>query len=139
MIKKTKIVKTSNVVLNEKNERFFNGLNGEDIALSELKKLNFSLVKQRYKSEYGEIDLIVEDIRKKLLVFVEVKMRKQVYDYSTVISSRQWKRIFTASEDFLEKNKEKYKDYTIRFDAIICFTDSDNIVHIENILQNDQE
>lgn len=139
MIKKTKIVKTSNVVLNKKNERFFNGLNGEDIALSELKKLNFSLVKQRYKSEYGEIDLIVEDIRKKLLVFVEVKMRKQVYDYSTVISSRQWKRIFTASEDFLEKNKEKYKDYTIRFDAIICFTDSDNIVHIENILQNDQE
>ena len=115
------------------NSRYKSGLLGEKIALKEMEKLGFKFVCFRYKTKEGEIDLIVEDKKQKLLVFVEVKRRKEVYDYENVISKRQWNRIKNASSLFLEEHYEKYKDYNIRFDAFICFTNSTNTIHIENI------
>jgi len=116
-----------------KNERYFSGLIGEELALKQMQRLGFSLVARRYKTSQGEIDLIVENKSKKLLVFVEVKRRKKVYDYENVITKKQWSRIYNTCEEFLSKNNDKYKDYFIRYDAFICFTDSKNTHHIENI------
>jgi len=118
---------------NIKNERYFSGLIGEELALKQMQRLGFSLVARRYKTSQGEIDLIVENKSKKLLVFVEVKRRKKVYDYENVITKKQWSRIYNTCEEFLSKNNDKYKDYFIRYDAFICFTDSKNTHHIENI------
>ena len=137
LFKKCEISSTDNVKRNEKNERFFSGLTGENLALIEMEKKGFSLVKNRYKTRYGEIDLIVEDINKKLLVFVEVKRRKAIYDYENVISKNQWNRIYNSAEIFLLENEEKYKDYNIRYDAFICFNNTSNTIHIENVLQID--
>ena len=120
-------------VKNDRNERYFSGLKGEELALQEMEKLGFSLVKKRYKTEFGEIDLIVENAKQKLLVFLEVKRRKTIYDYSTVISQKQWHRIYNSAEQFLAENFETYKDYNIRYDAFICFTDTKTTHHIENI------
>jgi len=136
-MKNLKITKTDKVEENKNNHRFFSGLTGENIALNEFQKIGFSLVKKRYKTEFGEIDLIVEDKKNKILVFVEVKRRNKVFDYSNVISNKQWKRIYNASNVFLYENNDKYKNYYIRYDAIICFEESKNIVHIENIFVND--
>ena len=127
------IKNTKNVVKNEKNERFFTGLTGEKIAVYELTKKGFSLIQSRYKTEYGEIDLIMVDDAKKILIFVEVKRRKEIYDYSSVISKKQWMRIYNSSSIFLAENQDKYKDYFVRYDAFICFTESKNTIHIENI------
>ena len=69
------------------NSRYKSGLFGEKLALEKMEKLGFQLVKTRYKTKYGEIDLIVENESKKMLVFVEVKRRKEVYDYENVITS----------------------------------------------------
>lgn len=124
---------------NSRNERYLSGLFGEELALKEMKKQGFSLVKQRYKTSSGEIDLIVENKEQKLLVFVEVKRRKKIYDYENVITKQQWNRIYNASSEFLAKNQEQYKDYFIRYDAFICFTNSDNTHHIENIFPTDFE
>lgn len=118
---------------NIKNERYFSGLIGEELALKQMQKLGFSLVASRYKTSQGEIDLIVENKSKKLLVFVEVKRRKKVYDYENLITKKQWNRIYNTCMEFLSKNNDKYKDYFIRYDAFICFTDSKNTHHIENI------
>ena len=126
------------VAKTENNERYFSGLLGEKLALNEMKKAGFSLVKQRYKTAYGEIDLIVENPIDKLLVFVEVKRRKKVYDYSGVISQNQWKRIYNAGSEFLAQYYDKYKDYLIRYDAFIYFTDNKNFHHIENIFPTDR-
>ena len=115
------------------NSRYKSGLLGEKLALKEMEKLGFEFVCFRYKTKEGEIDLIVENTRQKLLVFVEVKRRKEVDDYENVISQKQWNRIKNASLLFLEEHYEKYKDYNIRYDAFICFTNSKNTIHIENI------
>ena len=125
------------VAKTENNKRYFSGLLGEKLALNEMKKAGFLLVKQRYKTAYGEIDLIVENPIDKLLVFVEVKRRKEVYDYSSVITQNQWHRIYNAGNEFLAQYYDKYKDYLIRYDAFIYFTDNKNFHHIENIFPTD--
>ena len=131
------IKSTDKAEKNTKNEKFFSGLTGEKLALIEMEKKGFSLIKKRYKTKYGEIDLIVEDEEKKIIVFVEVKRRKIIYDYENLISKKQWERIYNSAEIFLSENVEKYRDYAIRYDAFICFTNSTNTIHIENILQID--
>ena len=120
-------------MLSDGNGRFVSGLIGEQSALKQMEQVGFSCVAQRYKTQYGEIDLIVENKKQKLLVFMEVKRRKAIYDYEHVISKRQWDRIYNAAEKFLQDNQDKYSDYNIRYDAFICFTGSKTIHHIENI------
>ena len=118
---------------NKTNERYFSGLIGEKLALKEMEKCGFLLVKQRYRSSFGEIDLIVVNEEQKLLVFIEVKRRKKVYDYNHVITQKQWHRIYNSAEEFLAQNYSKYKDYFIRYDAFLFFTENKNFHHIENI------
>lgn len=115
------------------NAKYVSGLIGERLALDEMQRCGFVLVKSRYKTNFGEIDLIVENEEQKLLVFVEVKRRKTIYDYDCVISQNQWHRIYNSAEKFLSDNFDRYKDYSIRYDAFICFTDNNTIHHIENI------
>lgn len=122
---------------NNKKQRYISGLVGEDIAINEMKKCGFEIVRHRYKTSSGEIDLIAENKEKKLLVFVEVKRRKTIYDYDTVVTKRQWRRIYNAGNEFIAENYEKYKNYSIRYDEFICFTNSDNTHHIENIFPID--
>ena len=121
------------VLVNKNNERYYSGLEGERTAYLEMKKQGFTFVRHRYKTSHGEIDLIMENTAQSILVFVEVKRRKKIYDYHTVISSRQWKRIRDAADAFLTEKYDKYKNYSIRYDAFICFTDSSTVHHIENI------
>ena len=122
---------------NKDNRRYKSGLLGEELALKELQKLGFSLVEHRYKTKSGEIDLIVKSNEKKMIVFVEVKRRKEVYDYDCVVSKPQWKRILEASEEFLQQHWDEYKDFQVRFDEFIFFTNNSNFHHIENIIPDE--
>lgn len=76
----------------------------------------------------GEVDLIL--CKGKTLVFVEVKKRVSLDEASYAISSTQQKRIRRAAEAFI-KNNSKYKEYNIRFDAILI-NKSFSICHIKN-------
>ena len=134
---------------NKNNDKYFSGLTGEKTAKQYMEKLGFVLLKNRFKTKNGEIDLIFKNDNEKLFVFMEVKRRKTIYDYENnetrtkydrdyenVILKRQWDRIYNASSDFLSKNQE-YNEYDLRYDAFICFRDTDRIIHIPNILQTD--
>ena len=118
------------------NEKYISGLTGEKTASQYMEKLGFVLLKNRFKTKNGEIDLIFKNDNEKLLVFMEVKRRKTIYDYENVISKKQWERIYNASSDFLFKNPE-YNEYDLRYDAFICFRDTNRVIHIPNILQTD--
>lgn len=118
-------------------ERYKSGLLGEEQAIEYFERQGFVLLARRFKTKNGEIDAIFSNDKLKLLVFVEVKRRKEVYDYDKVISKNQWNRIYSASIDFIEQVSPKYDDYKIRYDAFICFLNTNNFFHIENILTND--
>lgn len=85
----------------------------------------------------GELDFVA--CKGKVLVFVEVKERKNIEHAMVAISKQQQKRIVMAAQVFLQRNPQ-YGDFDIRFDAVFVklpFT----IVHIKNawgaeVLQN---
>lgn len=120
-----------------RNARYKSGILGEEQAIKYFEKQGFILLARRFKTKNGEIDAIFSNDELQLLVFVEVKRRKEIYDYNTVISKSQWNRIHDASMDFIERFTPKYNNYAIRYDAFICFLNTDNFFHIENILTND--
>jgi putative endonuclease len=91
--------------------------------------LNYKLLAQRYKTPYGELDLVM--LKDKEIVFVEVKARKKSYKLDTIITQKQIQRNYAAAEIFLSENPF-YLNYPSRFDLIIIL---DTIVaeHMVNI------
>ncbi len=97
------------------------GLNGEYLALKYLEKLNYTLVKKRFKTIYGEIDLIVCSETKNEMLFVEVKSRNInsiAIKNMELITEKQKLRSINTAYYFLSLN-EKYNDYQCRFDIIV--------------------
>lgn len=80
----------------------------------------FSIIERNYitgrGTGAGEVDLIV--CRRKLLVFVEVKKRKNLDKAAYAIKSEQQRRIWKAAENFIE-NHQEYQNSDIRFDAFL--------------------
>ena len=95
---------------------YLNGLAAEEIAERYYIARGYSLVKKRWRSKAGEIDLIVE--KEGLIVFVEVKARKTHEAAAHAITPTQWARIMTSAEIFV--SEEGYPPSTdLRFDAAL--------------------
>ncbi len=103
------------------------GLIAEFIVCIFLFFQGYKILERRFKTKFGEIDIICK--RAENIVFVEVKARKN-NDNQEVLTSKQMKRIFDASRYFLTKNN-KFSDYNSRFDLII-FNSPLSIKHIKN-------
>lgn len=89
----------------------------------------FSILERRYKTACGEIDIIAQ--RGHLIIFVEVKVRKNSEKCYNAIRNKQMKRIRTASEIFL-RQKPEFLHKDIRFDVILISNWSIPI-HLENV------
>lgn len=48
---------------------------GEDLAVKYLKKNKYSILERNFTTTFGEIDIIAKDVKKDVIVFVEVKRR----------------------------------------------------------------
>jgi putative endonuclease len=71
---------------------------GEQMVANYLKKQGFIILRQNYRSEFGEIDIVAES--EQLLLFVEVKTRSEdflVAPADAVDNSKQNKIIKTAN------------------------------------------
>ena len=90
------------------------GLNAEIIASNYLKDKGYNIFKHRYKTKYGEIDLIV--FKDDLLIFVEVKNRKIIPNYD-IILNKQKSRSCEVAMYFLSQHNQ-FKNFQMRFD---CF------------------
>lgn len=75
---------------------------------------SYKVLKKRYKTRVGEIDLILQ--KKDLIVFVEVKARTKLDDALHSIHSKNRSRIENAAQQFLAENPE-YASYDLRLDA----------------------
>ncbi len=76
----------------------------------------YRLLKNRFKTPVGEIDLVVK--KGKNLVFVEVKARNSYREGVEAVTLKSQKRIRRAGEYFLMKNP-KYMNFLIRFDVMV--------------------
>ena len=100
------------------------GIIGELYTILFLLLRGYRLIKWRYNSKFGEIDLILK--HKNIIIFTEVKTRigyKNSIDISQIISYKQIDRIRNSAQNFMHKHQYKYDtfDYKIQASIIISF------------------
>lgn len=112
---------------------------GESLAAEYLRKKGYKILHANYRCRMGEIDLIVQ--KKKTIVFVEVKLRKNS-DFAQALEfvhSRKQQRIKVAAELFLAQ--KDCMDLNARFDVIEVYapegaeTKKPQIYHLEDAFQ----
>jgi putative endonuclease len=74
---------------------------GEDLAAQELTRRGYAILARRYRTRFGEIDIVAEDNR--FIVFVEVKARRTARYGSAAEAVPSWKqrRIAAMALDYL--------------------------------------
>lgn len=102
------------------------GLRGEELVCEYLKSKGYKILSIRFKTAYGEIDIIA--CHEDTIIFTEVKARTKLKHYE-VLSNKQIKRISQAANYYLAENG--INDKNIRFDFILL--EGNKVVsHIEN-------
>ena len=104
------------------------GFRAEAAAAQFLENLGYTILKSRYKTKLGEIDIITK--RNKLICFVEVKMRQTEAEALEAVNARTRRRIENAALIFLNENPE-FTDYEMRFD-VIAIIKPFSILHLDN-------
>jgi putative endonuclease len=95
---------------------FQTGLSAESRAAAYLMAKGYRILAKRFRTPYGEIDLVVK--RRNLVAFVEVKARATLDDAAFAITPRQQARIINAAQAWLAAHPE-YAEFELRFDAVL--------------------
>lgn len=116
----------------KKNElsRYEKGLKGEEIALNFLSLNGYICLANRYKKKGGEIDLILQ--KDDILVFVEVRVRKSIFEAAESITLKKQHRLTRVAAHFIMHELKEGRSYFYsRFDVVLIDKNG-NINHIEN-------
>lgn len=92
------------------------GLSAESRAAWALRLTGWRILKHRYKTKVGEIDLIAK--KGKTVAFVEVKARKTRRAAMEAVSPSNQRRIIRAARIFVAEHP-KAGFYRLRFDVVI--------------------
>lgn len=95
------------------------GNQAEDLALLYLQRQGLQLITKNYLTKLGEIDIIMLDKSDNLLVFVEVRYRKNNF-YGKAVETVNYvkqKKIINTAQIYMQNNPI-YKDFICRFDVI---------------------
>ncbi len=98
------------------------GKEGEELAVSFLKKRGYQILEKNYRCRLGEIDIVAKD--KEKIVFVEVKTRSSLtfgLPQEAVNYSKQL-RLTRLALAYLSHHK--LKDISCRFDVVCILTES---------------
>ena len=74
---------------------------GEDLAVAEIERRGYAVLERRYRTRFGEIDIVSDD--RGVVVFVEVKARKSNRHglAAEAVSFRKQRRIGAMALDYL--------------------------------------
>jgi putative endonuclease len=100
------------------------GMSGEDLACAELQRRGYVIVERRYRTRFGEIDIIAKD--GPTTVFIEVKARMTQEFGGAAAAMTRWKqrRIARMAVDYLAR--QNLQDCPCRFDVVaIDFNESE--------------
>jgi putative endonuclease len=108
--------------------RHWLGEMGENLACQELERRGYAILARRYRTRFGEIDIVARDGA--TIVFVEVKARTGAYFGDGAAAVTEWKqrRVTNMAIDFLARNR--LHDRPCRFD-VVAVARVDGRTHIE--------
>lgn len=104
------------------------GVRGEELACDYLHQQGYKVLHKRYKTKFGEIDVIVR--KEDIICFVEVKLRASLEQALEAVTPRSRKRIEQSALFFISENAD-VSCCDLRFD-VIAITQGDNITHLDN-------
>lgn len=92
------------------------GKSGEDLACRELGRRGYAILARRYRTRFGEIDIVAQS--NKTIVFVEVKTRAGDEFGGGAVAVTPWKqrRIAQMAVDYLSRHE--LHDQPCRFDVV---------------------
>jgi len=91
------------------------GIWSEKFAKGFFMAKGYIVLAERFKTPFGEIDLILK--RGNKIVFLEVKMRQTIEMALESIHERNQNRVFDAAKLYLQQNPQ-YNDCEFGFDAL---------------------
>lgn len=111
------------------------GVMGENAACEHLLRLGMTPLCRRYRSPYGEIDLILLD--GEVLVFAEVKTRERgtLQTAQLAVTPQKQRRIIQTARCFLGEHPQ-YAQHAMRFDVVTVA--KDGISHIANAFEGSE-
>ena len=95
---------------------FRTGLSAESRAAAFLIAKGYRILAKRFRTPYGEIDLVAR--KRNLIAFVEVKARASLDDAAWAVTPRQQQRIINAAQAWLMAHPE-HAELDLRFDAML--------------------
>ena len=95
---------------------FRTGLSAESRAAAYLMAKGYRILAKRFRTPYGEIDLVAR--KRNLIAFVEVKARARLDDAAWAVTPRQQQRIINAAQAWLMAHPE-HAEFDMRFDAML--------------------
>ena len=108
---------------------------GEEKAKEFLDSKGYVLITSNFRNDRAEVDLIFKDEKNKIVIFVEVKTRRnrKFGEPEESINKSKQNQIKKAAEGFISENDE-FMDYDLRIDTVSVFMDGKGITinHIEN-------
>ena len=111
-----------------KKRTYEKGVWAEHRAALYLSRRGYRIIARRYKTKFGEIDLIAA--KGDVLAIVEVKARQKLEDALEAVDMKTQRRIVNATLSFLAEHPA-YADHAIRFD-VIAVENLVRIVHLDN-------
>ena len=109
---------------------------GEKLAKGFLTEKGYKIIKENFRTKFGEIDLIAE--KDNQIIFIEVKYRTnpQFGKAEDTINPIKLKKIYNTAQIFLNCYKTNIKNFRIDIIAINNF-DKLEINHYQNIILED--
>lgn len=95
---------------------FRTGVSAEARAEALLVAQDYLILARRFRTPYGEIDIVAR--QHNLIAFVEVKARARLDDAAYAVTPRQQRRIVDAAQAWLMAHPE-HGDFDLRFDVML--------------------
>jgi putative endonuclease len=76
------------------------GVEGEALAATELERLGYQILQRRYRSRFGEIDLIAEDAGTVVFVEVKTKTDSRFGDPAEMVTAQKQRRLVSMAEEY---------------------------------------
>jgi putative endonuclease len=92
------------------------GISGENLACDELRRRGYAILERRYRTRFGEIDIVARE--GKTIVFVEVKARltDDFGGAAAAVTGRKQRRIAAMAVDYLARHR--LQECPCRFDVV---------------------
>ncbi len=89
---------------------------GEDLAVAELERRGYAVLARRYRTRYGEIDIVAS--HDGTIVFVEVKARAtaEFGSAAEAVTARKQRRLSAMAVDYMARNR--LTNCACRFDVV---------------------